>query len=61
LRSIVGIGRTKARAGVYVPRRTEYEDNAMAAAPQRAMTPGEWGLPLLLSLLWACSTARPRR
>ena len=27
----------------------------MAAVPQRAMTPGEWGLLLLLSLLWGGS------
>ena len=27
----------------------------MSAAPQRAMTPAEWGLLLLLSLLWGGS------
>jgi drug/metabolite transporter (DMT)-like permease len=55
LRSIVGIGRTEGPAGVNVPRRTEREDDAMAAVPQRAMTIGEWGLLLLLSPLWGGS------
>src|SRR6516165_1577096 len=38
-----------------MPLRAKFGETALAAATQRAMTPREWGLLALLSLLWGGS------